>query len=230
MHPAAVSQSKLCELGSLVLTSMVRDHGQWEKQKVERRRRSAHQSPRCSSGWHGRARPARPARGCLGKSSLSPHREHHTLTLQPVSTMRHKHLSKSAGSASPSTARHRIGGARRQQILRGEITQISSERRRQMIPLGRAGRGCWGEWFAQGGDGNDHRSWPEGPGDRGGDPDHQRAWQEREREGANGAGLGRFDQPRPEPGWLSRAEWAGWASRPVGPAGQMGQIGFGQLI
>jgi hypothetical protein len=28
MHPAAASQSKLCELGSLVLTNMVRDHGQ----------------------------------------------------------------------------------------------------------------------------------------------------------------------------------------------------------
>jgi hypothetical protein len=56
-----------------------------------------------------------------------------------------------------------------------------------------------------------------------------RGLDERER-GANGAGLGQFDRPRPEPGWLSRAEWAGWASRPVGPAGQMGQIGFGQLI
>jgi hypothetical protein len=46
----------------------------------------AHQSPRCSSGWHGRAVPARPAKGCLGKSSPSTHREHHTLALPPVST------------------------------------------------------------------------------------------------------------------------------------------------
>jgi hypothetical protein len=26
-------------------------------------------------------------------------------------------------------------------------------------------------------------------------------------------------RPRPKPGGLSRARWAGWASRPVGPGG-----------
>jgi hypothetical protein len=145
MHPAAASQSKLCELGSLVLTSMVRDHGQREKRVVERRRRSAHQPPRCSSGWHGRAEPARPARGCLGKSSPSPHREHHNLTLQPASTRRHKHLSKLSWLSKPCTARHRIRGARRRQFPRGEITQISSERRWPTILLGGASRWCWGE-------------------------------------------------------------------------------------
>jgi aerobic-type carbon monoxide dehydrogenase small subunit (CoxS/CutS family) len=39
MHSAAASQSKLCELGSLVLTSLVRDHGQGEKQRVERKKK-----------------------------------------------------------------------------------------------------------------------------------------------------------------------------------------------
>jgi hypothetical protein len=34
----------------------------------------------------GMAGPARPARGCLGKSSPSPHWEHHTLMLPPAST------------------------------------------------------------------------------------------------------------------------------------------------
>jgi hypothetical protein len=48
------------------------------------------------------------------------------------------------------------------------------------IPLGGAGRGCSGEGFAQGGDGGGHRSWPEWPGDGGGDPDRQRDRGERE--------------------------------------------------
>jgi hypothetical protein len=39
MHPATASQSKLCELGSLVLTSMVEDHGQGEEQRVERKKK-----------------------------------------------------------------------------------------------------------------------------------------------------------------------------------------------
>jgi hypothetical protein len=38
MHSAAASQSKLCELGSLVLTIMVRDHGQGKKQRMERKK------------------------------------------------------------------------------------------------------------------------------------------------------------------------------------------------
>jgi hypothetical protein len=33
-------------------------------------------------------------------------------------------------------------------------------------------------------------------------------------------------RPRPEPGCLSRAGWASWASRPFGPAGQMGKKGL----
>jgi hypothetical protein len=76
MHPAAASQSKLCELGSLVLTSIVRDHSQGEKQRVERRRRSAHQSPRCIPGRHGGAVPARLTRRGRGKTSPWHHREH----------------------------------------------------------------------------------------------------------------------------------------------------------
>jgi hypothetical protein len=77
MHPAVASQSKLCELGSLVLTSMVGDHGQGEKQRVERRRRSAHQSPRCIPGRHGGTVPAWPTRRDRGKTSPWHHREHH---------------------------------------------------------------------------------------------------------------------------------------------------------
>jgi hypothetical protein len=37
LHPAAASQSKLCELDSLDLTNMVRDQGQREKQMVRER-------------------------------------------------------------------------------------------------------------------------------------------------------------------------------------------------
>jgi hypothetical protein len=45
-----------------------------------------------------------------------------------------------------------------------------------------------------------------------------------------GAGLGRLTDPEPNRVGLAELEWAGWASRPVGPAGQMGQIGLGRLF
>jgi hypothetical protein len=51
-----------------------------------------------------------------------------------------------------------------------------------------------------------------------------RGLDEREREGMNGAGLGRFDRSRPEPVGLAEP------SGPGGPAGQLGQAGFGKLI
>jgi hypothetical protein len=56
------------------------------------------------------------------------------------------------------------------QIPRGKITPISSERRRPAKPLGGAGRGSGGEYFAQGGIGVGRRNLPEWPSDRGGDP------------------------------------------------------------
>jgi hypothetical protein len=46
-------------------------------------------------------------------------------------------------------ARHRIGDARMRQIPRGEITPISSERRRLTKPLSGAGRGSGGKYFAK---------------------------------------------------------------------------------
>jgi hypothetical protein len=38
MHSTAATQSKLCELSSLILTIMVRDHGQGKKQRMERKK------------------------------------------------------------------------------------------------------------------------------------------------------------------------------------------------
>jgi hypothetical protein len=123
--------------------------------------------------------------------------------------------------------RHRIGGARSQQISRGEITSISSERRRPTKPLGGGERGHSSEYFAQGGIGEGHRSWPELSSDDGGDTVARGLGGQR---GGRVRGwAGSVVRPRPEPGYLSRARWAGWASRPDGPAGQVGRIGLCQL-
>jgi hypothetical protein len=70
-------------------------------------------SPRCSSGWHGRAVPARPARGYLGKSSPSTHQEHHTLALPSAST--HEAQAPEQAQQTParqSTASGVLGGGR----------------------------------------------------------------------------------------------------------------------
>jgi hypothetical protein len=56
-----------------------------------------------------------------------------------------------------------------------------------------------------------------------------RGFDKRER-GRMGLGWVGLTDPDPSRVGLAEPEWAGWASRPVGPAGQMGQIGFGQLI
>jgi hypothetical protein len=63
MHSTAATLSKLCELSSLILTSMVRDQGHRGKQKVEERRRDSpvaqvHTWP----AWRGSARAADQAR------------------------------------------------------------------------------------------------------------------------------------------------------------------------
>jgi hypothetical protein len=111
--------------------------------------------------------------------------------------------------------------ARRWQIPRGRTTPISPGRKRPANPRGGAGRGCSGEYFAQGGDGGSQRRWPEWPGDGGGDPDRQRA---REGEGRASEGwAGSVDRPRPEP--IGLAEPGG----PDGPAGQLGQAGLGKF-
>jgi hypothetical protein len=163
----------------------------------------AHQTPRCSSGWHGRAVPARPARGCLGRSSP---RRTGELT---------RSTSTGASSASSSSVRHSSRGAQRQQISREEITPISSGRKRSANPLREAGRGRGGEHFTQGGDGGGYRSRPEWPGGGGSDPDRQR--DRGEREESVGGWAGSVDRPRPEPCWLSRAragrlgQQASWA-------------------
>jgi hypothetical protein len=107
-------------------------------------------------------------------------------------------VSKLSWLSKSSTAKHRIGGARGQQISSGKSTQISLERRRQAIPLGGAGRGCWGEYFAQGGGGDNRGVGRNGQATAAAiqSPEGRRGPERRVR----GAGLGRFDRPRPEPG------------------------------
>jgi hypothetical protein len=108
-------------------------------------------------------------------------------------------------------------GARRRQIPRGEITQISSERRRPTIPFGGVERGRRGECFAQGGDDGDRWGWPERPGNGGGDPGSPVSSRgEGEREGAR---LGRLTDPDPSRVGLTEPDG------PVGPVGPAGPNG-----
>jgi hypothetical protein len=108
MHPAAATQSKICELGSLVLTSMVRDHGQGEKQKVERRRRSSpvaqvHTWP----AWRGSARAADQARPREVFTAASPGAPHSALP--PVKARAAQALEHAHHAQQSPAARHLIG-------------------------------------------------------------------------------------------------------------------------
>jgi hypothetical protein len=57
---------------------MASNHGRRREEMRKGRLEHAHHSPRCMSGRHGGAVPARPARGYPGKTSPQHHREHHT--------------------------------------------------------------------------------------------------------------------------------------------------------
>jgi hypothetical protein len=201
---------------------MVRDRGQRRMRRIEKRRKHTH---RCSGayldGIAGQCLRGRPeaARGWLHQAlteSTTPRRFHRRVLVQ----LKHQRLLSKHMKGD--LVKYQTGGDWWRRIPRGNTTQVSSERRRPAIPLGGAGGGRWGEWFTQGGDDDGRRSRPEWPGDGGGDPDRQRSRRETGRR-ASGTGLGRFDRPRPEPGWLSRArvgqlgQQAGWASRPDGP-------------
>jgi hypothetical protein len=103
MHLAAATQSKICEFGSLVLTSMVRDHGQKEEQKVERRRRSSpdaqvHTWP----AWRGSARAAEGSlhRGTTGSTALGASTG--VLTHTEVSSKEHRRRQGETGEVSSS--------------------------------------------------------------------------------------------------------------------------------
>jgi hypothetical protein len=96
-------------------------------------------------------------------------------------------------------ARHRIGGARSQQIPRGKTTSISSERRRLTKRLGGGERGHSSEHFAQGGVNEGRQSWPESSSDNGGDPVARGATGVRER---RRPGLGWVGLTDPDPSQL----------------------------
>jgi hypothetical protein len=111
-------------------------------------------------------------------------------------------------------AKHHSGGARSQQILRGEITPISSERWRPMKLLGGDERGRSSEYFAQKGAGEGHQSRSESSSDDDGDPVAREAMGVRVR---RRPGLGWVGLTDPDPSQLVKpVRWAGW---PVGPGG-----------
>jgi hypothetical protein len=172
---ATTAQSKLCELDSLDLTSMVRGQGQSEIRGSERRRRRHSPAPRCSSERHGRAVPARPIRSCPRSSSPNTHREHQVTALPPASTaqLQHQrmHSKQRREEAGSSTGPEAIGGggSRREtqpDLLGGEGSVNSNWR-------------CWVRRWRQsscpsvGGKGRRNR--PERPDDGGEDLDRQRA-------------------------------------------------------
>jgi hypothetical protein len=130
-------------------------------------------------------------------------------------TQRSSHRSTAGVVVEAGEASHR--GCQSQQIPRGEITPISSERRRLTKPLGGGKRGRSSEYFAQGGGGEGHRSWPESTSVGGGDPVARELGGQRGRRVRGWAGS--VVRPRPEPGCLSQARWASWPSRPGGLAG-----------
>jgi hypothetical protein len=95
MHSVEASQSKLCKLGSLVLTSMVRDHGQGEKQRVERKKKELTSRPgaylagmagQCPRGRPG-ATEGRLHRGTTGSTAIGASTGVHSLT--EVSSKKH---------------------------------------------------------------------------------------------------------------------------------------------
>jgi hypothetical protein len=150
-------QSKVYELGSLILTNwsetVASGRGQRKKGRSTLTRRPgaylAGMARQCPRGRPGATE---------GRSSPSPHREHHTLVLPPASAREAQAPEHSQHAQQAPAARHRIGGARRRQIPRGEINPISSERRRPAILFGGAGRGRGVEHFAQDGGNSGHRS------------------------------------------------------------------------
>jgi hypothetical protein len=110
MHSAAASQSKLCELGSLVLTSMVRDHGQGEKQRVERKKKELTSRPgaylagmagQCPRGRPGAAE-GRLHRGATGSTAIGASTGVHSLT--EVSSKSIAGVGEEAGGMSRSVA------------------------------------------------------------------------------------------------------------------------------
>jgi hypothetical protein len=223
LHLAAASQSKLCELDSLELTNMVRDQGQREKQMVREREKQDY-SPIAQvlvwMAWQGRAcaasqrlpgdvftehSPGVPRHGTsTGESSCNSSTREGIVSIGEEARRSTRSEANGGGESRKETP---IRSPRRGRFRDFQLEALEEEVEGSILPKVAA--------VIIAGVGRNGRATAEAI---------QIASElESEREGRVGAGLGRFDRPRPEPGWFSRARWAGWASRPVGPAGQLGQ-------
>jgi hypothetical protein len=101
----------------------------------------------------------------------TPREPHHG-----VSTSEYSRITSTGGgttSRREGSAWQQIRGDQRRRVSSEETTPISSGRKQTVNPFSVAGRGRLGECFAHGGDGGGHRSWPERPGNGGGDPGRQ---------------------------------------------------------
>jgi hypothetical protein len=109
----------------------------------------AHHMPRCMSGRHGGAVPARPARGYPGESSPRHHREHRTRRFH----WRCTHTWTTANTHNKNREEIRWGVSSEATGVgenpSGARPQISSERRGFPNPLGGGGRGPRGASYAQ---------------------------------------------------------------------------------
>jgi hypothetical protein len=103
-----------------------------ERREVEEEEH-AHHTPRRMSRWHGRAVPARPARGYPGKTSPQHHREHRTRCFHRRCTptwttasmhIKHREEIRWGVSSEATGAGENLSGERPRSHRRGEEFQI----------------------------------------------------------------------------------------------------------
>jgi hypothetical protein len=119
-----------------------------------------------------------------------------TAALPPARTPTLDHLVGAQQVPGEEPARCRDRRRNRCEIPSGIRPWISSERKRPSKKLGGGGRGHWGEYFAQDGDGDAHRRQPESASNGGGDPVARGATGVRER---RQPGLGWVGLTDPDP-------------------------------
>jgi hypothetical protein len=131
------AQSKVCELGSLILTNwsetVASERGQGKKEKIH-----THQTPRCIPGRHGEAVPARPTRRGRGKSSLSCTGSTTPWHFHRRTLAEHKHLSMLNSSASSSGEAPHRGCSEAADPERGDQPDLLREEA--------AGDSVWWSW------------------------------------------------------------------------------------
>jgi hypothetical protein len=198
MHPVGATQSKICELGSLVLTSMAKDHGRSREERVEEIKNMLTVRPGATRGGLHRGTTGSTAPGA--STGVRTHQD--LLEEAPQASERSRRgiglsggreVKSRAGSSHGSPRR---GGGRRNYLVEVEEgTEASISPKVATVEVTGAGRNRQATAAAI---------------------QIARRIDGRERGERVGAGLGRWTDPD-----LSRVgrlgQQAGWASRPDGP-------------